>query len=434
MTTAILAPWAKDEVTRLGQQVFRKEILRFGHVKTDGAEFDFTPEFGQQLVEAFQAGVMPTVPLVLADADNRHTQEVSKDRLGGEVIGLEMANGALYGIIRANESTASMIGDNPRIGVSIRALQGRMDNDGKRWPAVLNHVLATVDPVVGGMGNWEPMELSNDVTEVIDLANPAGSEDKENRMPKSITDSLSTEDAEQLFALLGKALGKDGEHKVEDQKTETDKVDDPEIEVGDEDAGEAAETETDEDDVDLDNMSDEQLEALIEKMLSEESESETPEPVKGEVVDGNGETVDEDRELEPVAASNTDEQNVIELARARQEEQALELARMRTELDTANYEKERDRLVRSTGLPPRIIDLARPLLEGNGRTVELSNGKKEDAGKVVRSLLGEIGSTLKALDLSNPAGFAIADEDEDEGETKDRVEFVDSVKKQFRLG
>ena len=432
MTTAILAPWAKDEVTRLGQQVFKKEILRFGHVKTEGAEFDFTPEFGAHLVEAFQASVIPTVPLVLADKDNNHTQEVSKDRVGGEVIGLELANDGLYGIIRANDGTAALINENKRLPVSIRALQGRVDNDGKRWPAVLNHVLATFDPVVTGMGDWEPVELSNDVTRVIDLANPAGSDEKGNSMPKEIAGSLSTEELESLYGLLGKALGRGGDSEDDEQRPETDRA--PET-GADEDDGtdEAAKVDDDDFDVDLSKLTDEELELLL--LEIEDKDSENPQPARGEVV-GAPETAEEEqeKELEPVTAANADNGSAVELANARMQEQAIELARLRTEVDSANYEKERDQLVKSTGLPPRIIDLARPLLEGSGRTVELSNGKTEDAGKVIRTMIGEIGRTLKALDLSNPTGFAMGDEDGDDEEVKDRAAFVDTVKKEFRLG
>lgn len=441
MSTAVLAPWAKDEVTRLGQNVFRKEILRFGHVKTDDGDFDFTPEFGAQLVDAFQAGVMPTVPLVLADHDNRHTQAV--DRQAGEVIGLELSNDGLMGIIRANKATAEMIEENRRLPVSIRALQGRLDNAGKRWPAVLNHVLATFDPVVTGMGDWEPIELSNDVTKVIDLANPAGQK-KEDKVPDTKIGALSADEAEQLYGLLGRMLGKDGA-KNEDPEDKPDggKVENPEK------GGDAPGTEEDpsgtgaggddviDDDteVDLAQLTDDELEKLLTE-LNEKTDSETinPEAPKGTIDEGT-KIGEDDKEKEPVAASNSDAKNVVELANARFQEQATELARVQERLDASEYEKERDRLVKETGLPPRIIELARPLLEGTGRVVQLSHGKTTDAGAVVRDVFGEIGKTLKALDLSHPGGFAIADEDdEDSDEEKDRAEFIERAKKQFRLG
>lgn len=417
MSTMILAPWAKDEVSRLGQRTWEKEILRFGKVSTDDGEFDFTPEFGTQMVDAFQAGVMDSVPLELANDTNDHTQAV--DRSGGEVVGLRLTDTGLNGIIRTDPRTTELVESNRRLGVSIRALQGRLDNAGRRWPAVLHHVLATFDPVVTGMSPWQPVELANDVTRVINLANPAGP-DTEVQMADDTVGNLSAEEAEKLHALLGKMLGKDGKDEtVEDdgeQDTEADEV-----------AASVADDSESDDDLDLTKLTDEELEALL---LAEDHTPDETGSADGTVDEGA-----EERELEPVAASRTSSgsEDVIELANARFKEQAVELARMRDELDTANYDKERDSLVKTTGLPPRVIDLARPLLQGAGRVVELSNGTKVDAGKVVREVFTEIGKTFKALDLARPSGFAVAD-DENDGEAENRAEFLSRVKKEFRLG
>ena len=443
MTTAIMAPWAKDEVTRLGAKTFKKEILKFGHIKVDDEEFDFTPEFGAQMVDAFQAGVMPTVTLQLADENNKHTQAV--DRAGGEIIGLELSNDGLSGIISADDKTAELINRYPRMGVSVRALQNRMDNTGKVWPAVLNHVLATFDPVVERMGNWEPIELSREVTRVINLANPVGTDKEDTEMPQTVGD-LSTDEARQLHTLLGKMLGST---EVTSETTPNDKpdgggVDNPET-GGDapgtveDPTGSGQQPETDEDTstdrsevpdeepLDLSTLTDEELEALL-MQDAEEHEPENPQPAGGSVDTGaSTETA--------IAASRPGDDGALELARARQDEQAIELARMREELDVKNYESERERLARESGLPPRIIDLARDVLQGSGHTLELSRGGKTetvDAGHVVRSLITEIGKVTKALDLSHPAGFAM-ENDEDETEKTERDEFVKLAKTQFGL-
>lgn len=424
MTTAILAPWARDEVKRLGQTTFKKQILRFGHIVTDSGEFDFTPEFGQEMVDAFQAGVIETVPLMLADTDNRHTQ--APDRQAGEVIGLELSQDGLTGIIRTNPQTAGMIDDNPRLGVSIRALQGRLDNDGRRWPAVLHHVLATFDPVVTGMSPWEPVQLSrDDVTKVIDLARSAGN-DKEDRMPEKATDDrLSPDEVKSFRELLVKLKAKD-EVKVEVdtakatakvQKTE-DKVED----MSDKDTKAEDIVDISDEDLDLSKLTDEELELLMRQLEEDEGKSENPEPPAGEII----------KEGVPVAASNT-ETSVVELANARLQEQAIELARVKEKLDAAEYERERDTLVRKTGLPPRIIEMARPLLEGSGHTIELANGKV-DAGKVMRDVFKEVGKMCQALDLSHPAGFGMDETDDDEKAlVEERKAFSARMIKEFGL-
>ena len=78
---------------------------------------------------------------------------------------------------------------------------------------------------------------------------------------------------------------------------------------------------------------------------------------------------------------------------------------MRRALDLSAFERERDTYLRQ-GIPLRFIECARPLLEGEGRTVDLSNGKSADAGAIVRKLLTEFASMTKELgigvELGNP--------------------------------
>jgi len=448
MTVAVLAPWVDESATKLGKKLYRKQILRFGEiVRADGeGTYTFDRELGMNLVRAFNAGVMPTVPLVLADADNKHTQAV--DHAVGEVMGLELANDGLYGLIRPDDQkTLELIENNPRLPVSIRALQGRVDNDGKVWPAVLNHVLATFDPVVGGMKDWEPIELSNDITKVIDLANPAG-QNQEEAVTDSKVKGLSTEEAETLHGLLGKMLGKDS--KADDAKDDAkdkkaddkadDKVEDKKDEPADDKVvvDESKLPRTKDGKIDFEKLSDAELDALLEKYG--EGESDVVTPVKGTIDKGaDGGDAPADQVKEPIAAANKDGLSAIELANARHQETVLELARMQRKLDVSEYESERDSLAKLAGLPPRIIELARPLLQGSGHVIELSNadGKKEkvDAGKVVREVFAEIGKTIRALDLSNPEGLAIADPtDEEKQVVSDRENFVTDVMKSFRLG
>jgi hypothetical protein len=117
------------------------------------------------------------------------------------------------------------------------------------------------------------------------------------------------------------------------------------------------------------------------------------------------ETATAEPELVSAGAQLSNEaQAGIDLANARADEMSMQLARVRKQLDTAAYESERDALMRVHGIPPRITDLARTLLEGEGRTVDLANGKSADAGAIVRKVLAEIGKTVKMLDLSVELG------------------------------
>ena len=108
---------------------------------------------------------------------------------------------------------------------------------------------------------------------------------------------------------------------------------------------------------------------------------------------------------------------------------------MQRQLDQAQYEKERDAYTRQ-GIPARLVDLARPLLEGSGRTVELANGKSTDAGAIVRKLFGEFANTMSALgldiELGNSEG-ADATAAEEEREAEDRSKLVRAAIGQFGL-
>ena len=149
------------------------------------------------------------------------------------------------------------------------------------------------------------------------------------------------------------------------------------------------------------DLTDAQLEELVASIEAE--------PAKPEA------EVTPEKELAPAGASlSTEAQAAIDLANtqiglanARADETAMALKRVTTKLATAAYEAERDVFARTYGIPPRITDLARGLLEGEGRVVELASGKTADAGSIVREVLKEFGRTVKVLDLSGELGSAV---------------------------
>jgi hypothetical protein len=124
----------------------------------------------------------------------------------------------------------------------------------------------------------------------------------------------------------------------------------------------------------------------------------------------------------------------IDLANSRADENEIALARVTSALNKAAYEKERDHYSRQYGIPPRITDLARPVLEGDGHVVELSNGSSIDAGAIVRKVLAEIGKTVKMLDLSGELGTELdfsadAERAAEEKAVQERGELVSAVRK-----
>jgi hypothetical protein len=179
-----------------------------------------------------------------------------------------------------------------------------------------------------------------------------------------------------------------------------------------------------------DELSDEELQALIASL---------PDGDGGESTEGDGEDEATDAvatdEQVPVGASlSTEAQAAIDLANSRAEETSIELARVTNALNRAAFEKERDHYSREYGIPPRITDLARPVLEGEGHVVELANGNSVDAGAIVRKVLSEVGKTVKMLDLSGEMGSPLdggrdAERAAEEQAAKDRHEMVGAVRR-----
>lgn len=126
--------------------------------------------------------------------------------------------------------------------------------------------------------------------------------------------------------------------------------------------------------------------------------------------------LDADDEPEPaepeLVAASADHTEALNLAKARIDAQGIELARLRNERDLERYEAEKLTLAKDYGIPQDVTELARPLLFGTGRTVELSAGKQVDAGQVIRTVLHELGRRYaKALDLGAEYGTADAIDD-----------------------
>lgn len=151
-------------------------------------------------------------------------------------------------------------------------------------------------------------------------------------------------------------------------------------------------------------------------------------------VDAEDATVTEP-ELETAGASlSAEAQDAIDLANAQAAEASQEVASMRRQLDLAAYSAERDAYTRK-GIPVRLIEMARPLLEGSGRTVDLSNGKTADAGAIVRKLLGEFAGTMKELGISVELGTPLDGSEEtaraaEEAKVTERGELVSAYRAQ----
>jgi hypothetical protein len=254
----------------------------------------------------------------------------------------------------------------PDIGISARIVEDHERGDGKFFPAAIKHVLATLDPRMTGMRPWQAIDATGDSDgEVIDLTGT------EYETPEPPTDA-PTQPVQPAPADPGASTTEDTHMALSaDQEARLSKLLDLPAEQFDAlllPPEKPAEGDTG------DDLTDAQLEELVASIEAEDTKPET-------------ETAPE-KEPVPAGASLTAEaQAQIDLANARADETAMALKRVTTKLATAAYEAERDVFARTFGIPPRITDLCRPLLEGEGRVVDLAIGKSADAGAIIREAL-----------------------------------------------
>lgn len=387
----VLTPKLSSGAIELGRKLWRKQILPIGSLNYEGRKLNFTRDYLGQLAESFNSRAFDTVPFQLADDQNRHTNDPERTR--GEILGVELAKDGLYGTFSVTDKGDKILREFPNLGVSVRIVEDmERGTDGAQFPVALQHVLATWDPRVNAMRPWEAVTCSNETNDVIDLSSlvftpdgsavapppaEAGSTKEAGPMPEAPT----KEELAQVIALapllqkIAASLGvKDDDTGAADDSTTTDD------DTTDDDEGE---------------LSDEELAVMA-------------------AAANDAAAADDEGDDQSIAASN--KVNALELANvdlaARMDALTAQNARLQAERDQQAFKAESDELVRLFGVPPSIVALAQPLLEGAGHTIELSRqgGKKVDAGAVMRKVLKDWGLLYKGMgaaagvDLSGNVG------------------------------
>ena len=416
MSTAVLTPFTTADAVELGNRLWRKQVLPIGDVEYKGRLLHFTKDYLGQLVAAFKSRAYDQVPFQMATHDNGHSNDPERTR--GEVTDMELRDDGLYVIAEVNPRGEAVLRENPKLGVSARIVEDYARSDGQRYPAAIQHVLGTLDPRIPGLGAWQAIEAASPVPdEVIDLsastfageAAPAASPallsapepaaappEGTDGMPD--LDALTAEQKARLTALLElpdeqmEALAAGGVVLTPDELLALTGSTDPEDAVSpeaepDEGTGDATE---DEDDLAMQiaAMTDEEFTAMQAAFAAEQHQE------------------------EPVAAAlSAEAQFAIDLATARADETARELSVITARMREGDYQAEKRKLA-DLGVPPVITELARPLLEGAGRAVELANGKTADAGQIMRKVLTEYARQARLLDLDVELGSPMDEPDD----------------------
>jgi hypothetical protein len=443
VTAAVLTPFTAAEAVELGNRLWRKRLLPVGDVEYKGRTLHFTPKYLGQLVTAFQNRAYDQVPFQLADAQNTHTNDPERTR--GWVKGMELGDDGLYVTAEVNEAGEQVLAANPNLGVSARIVEDYARSDGQFFKSAVQHVLGTLDPRIPGLGAWEAIEAASPVPDrVLDLTAESftdlAPQDKAARKAaKKAAKKQTTDPAGDGTDTEGEAVMADLGNLSDTQKARLARLLDFDDETLDalvnggvvvtpEELEALTAPDSGEDDSDdegglaaeIDAMTDEEL-AALEAEFDAEFTDET-----------DTETIPEG---EPVSAGlSAEAQFSIDLANARADETARELAVVTARLREEDYQAEKRRLA-DTGVPPYITELARPLLEGAGHAVELSNGKTVDAGAIMRRVLTEYARQARLLDLDVELGSPM-DEPEDAGreeQAQSRQAVVSSFKKMTGL-
>jgi hypothetical protein len=347
MDRALLTPFREGQADQVGKRLFRKQILPIGEIEYEGETLAFTRETNDALAQNFTAGAFDQVPVLLANEANQHHSDPEKFR--GEVKALESTDDGLYGVLELTEDGAKLIESNPKLGVSARIIRG-LEN-GKD---ALQHVLGTLDPKVTGMKPWEAVSLSvHQDAEVVDLTDEKFAEAGEPTPPASsstVSDKLNDTEKGQLADLLKRG----GAEAAKDALASTD-------------------------------ISDEEVERVVSGLI----ESATAE--------------------EPVAALSEEDRKKIDLATERANDADRRAREAAAELANERYNHKRTELLQA-GVPPKLVDLAEPVLKGEAKVIELSNGSKIDASDTVSKMLDEFKGMIDLSVIGRGDGAAETDE------------------------
>lgn len=404
--SAVLTPFTRSPASTntAGARHWVKRILPVGDVDYKGRKLRFTPDYLKSLADAFGARAYDQVPFQIAPDDNRHSND--PERFGGEITGMEARDDGLYVTVSATERGDRVLAENPRLGVSARIVEEYARSDGKFFPAAIQHVLGTLDPRIPGLGAWQAVEASNDAQVTYDLSNLHFAGDEGNATMPDTPDPRLTADQQ---ARLGQLLDLPPEQWA--SLVSGSQLSDADLQALAGEAGQQTAPAEDEIAAWVDSLSDEELAALEAEM-----EGETAAAAAG-------------------AGLSYEAMEAIELANAQSQDALAQLQSINTELDRERFVTERTRMVGQMGIPPHIVDMAQPLLQGSGHVVELSGGQAVDSGQIMRAVLTEYSKVARLLDL-DPVELGSPIDAPDPGGQADqeREDLVSRAKQMMGLG
>jgi hypothetical protein len=399
MSLAVLTPFVSGPAQRQQSGRWRKRVLPVGTINYQGRKLTFDKAYNDSLAAAYQARAYDQVAFQLADAQNTHTND--PERFRGDIVSMDSQPDGLYIEMAPTAAGEKVLRDNPNLGVSARIVEGYERSDGQFYPAAIQHVLGTLDPRIPGLGGWRTIDNASGDMMTIDLSGSefAGQQQKEGTSMPDLSEKdrqdrlakLLAIPPEQIDQLLAGIAGAGGQN----QGTGTDGQGDDDFGLTDE---ELAELEAAAAELDATGLLDDDLTGA------------------GAGAGASG------AQLSGAA------QLAIEMANVNSESALAQLRGVTAELDEQRYVAERRRLADDLGIPPYITDLARPVLEGAGHVVDLSNGTSVDSGQIVRKVFEAFGKLHKMLEPGIELGTAMDEPDAEGANTTAR----DDLKTRFK--
>jgi hypothetical protein len=355
-----------------------KRLLPLGSINYNGRMLDFDQPYLNELASAFADQAYDYVPLQLAGDENKHTNDVERfaGKISNMMVDLKGPDGpGLYVSLAPTERGERVLKDNPQVGVSARIVEDYSRSDGRYYPRAIQHVLATHDPRIPGLGGWQGIEAANDVQVTIDLSGMqfAGETEGTGQMP-----DLTPQQQARLAQML-------------DVPEETWQ----QIVAG----------------LTAPDLSPEELALLAEGDDSTElSDAELAELMDAAQALDEAGLLDGGAQPEPATATlSSDVAMALELTAARADNTEAQLAQVTAHLDNERWKAERRHFTHDLAIPADIVDEAKPLLFGSGHVVDLANGQAVDAGAIARKVLertgqmwGALGMDVSGVELGSP--------------------------------
>jgi hypothetical protein len=174
-TTAWLMPVCTSTAIELSRTLFRKQILpreqfdTIDRVTKQPVTLDLNDDYYNTVIQAFREDAFDQVPAILSDGVQNHVERPEQYR--GELVDLEITPEGLDGVFQLTERGADLVRENPKLGVSVKVIEGLEFGNGRRFDRALKHVSMLLDPAATGMSPWKEVALAADGAGVtIDLS------------------------------------------------------------------------------------------------------------------------------------------------------------------------------------------------------------------------------------------------------------------------